>query len=185
MYWGSMRGRLICVLLFVLLISVVHCRSYTTAGTETASGEDRVELASITSLVFSATGRTVSRRGHEAPQLKCVAGSAAGFWWRPDYYPRSVECRRQGSDGGSVLWRCSADLAKELVFGDTRVICEGFDSPSDVKYVLKGSCRLEYTLNFATFQLHFAHIVYGTFVTFVVQRKLQREHCCVKRHSSV
>lgn len=134
----------------------------TTAGTGGSSGaDDRVLFRSITALAFSANGRTRSRRGGGQSQLKCVGGSASGFWWTDNYYPQLVNCKNYGWDGSSVRWLCSASLKDGLVFGDTTVICEGYDGPED-EYVYTGSCRLEYTLNFKKFELHSAHIAYGS-----------------------
>jgi SOCE-associated regulatory factor of calcium homoeostasis len=44
-----------------------------------------------------------------------------------------------------VSWSCTADLPREFKLGSTDVICEGYDGPDD-RYVLKGSCGVEYRL---------------------------------------
>ena len=53
----------------------------------------------------------------------------------------------QGSDGFDVQWKCEADLDSSVRFGSTDVTCEGYDYPED-PFVLKGSCGLEYGLEF-------------------------------------
>jgi hypothetical protein len=136
-------------------------RSSSSSGSGAA---DKIFLRSITALVFSENLRVRSRRGVGHPQLACVGGSAAGFFWSTDVYPRIVQCANIGWDGASVQWSCNAALKNDLVFGDTTVICEGYDFPGD-QYVLRGSCRLEYTLNYATFRVSSLHVIYGSVLT--------------------
>jgi SOCE-associated regulatory factor of calcium homoeostasis len=141
-------------------------RALTAAGTDAggSGGVDKVFLRSITALAFSENARARSRRGRGHPQLACVGGSAAGYFWSTDVYPRVVQCANIGWDGASIQWSCNAALRTDLVFGDTVVVCEGYDFPGD-QYVLRGSCRLEYTLNYATFRVSALHIVYGSVLT--------------------
>ncbi len=128
---------------------------------------DKVLFAGVTSLQFSATKSATSARGKRMPELRCVSGSAAGFWWHQDWYPRVASCVRYGGgDGGpsGAEWRCSATVRKHLVLGETNVICERYGD--DAKYILAGSCRLEYALNFAYFQVRFVHVIYmSTLIT--------------------
>jgi len=144
-------------------------RAATAAGTgsgadENNSGLDRVYLRSITALIFSENGRARSQNGPGKPQLRCVGGSASGFFWFSDYYPHVVQCRNIGWDGASIQWSCEGQLNKGIAFGpDTQVICEPYDDDKSDGYVLRGSCRLEYTLNFTTFQISFVHVVYGAY----------------------
>jgi hypothetical protein len=42
-------------------------------------------------------------------------------------------------------WECKADLNNDIRFGETTVVCEGYDYPDD-PFVLVGSCGVEYTL---------------------------------------
>jgi hypothetical protein len=141
-------------------------RAVTAAGTKShdGGGGDKVYLRSITALVFSENARARSRRGGRRPQLACVGGSAAGLFWGGDRYPRVAQCANVGWDGSSVQWRCEATLGDGLEFGDTTVLCEGYDAPGD-EYIVRGSCRLEYTLNYSTFQVSAAHVVYGSFLS--------------------
>lgn len=140
-------------------------RAQTAAGTGSQSDSgvsDKVFLRSITALIFSENGRTRSRIGPGKQQLRCVGGSASGFWWFSEYYPHMVTCRNIGWDGASIQWGCEGQLSEYVEFGpNTQVKCEPYnDDPSD-GYVLRGSCRLEYTLNFAKFHISFVHVVYG------------------------
>lgn len=146
-----------------------EARAVTAAGTKShdnggKDGGDRVYLRSITALVFSANSRTRARHGSPRPQLECVGGSAAGMFWGSDHYPRIAQCTNIGWDGSSIQWRCEATLDEGLEFGDTTVMCAGYDSPGD-EYIYRGSCHLEYTLNFSKFELSFAHVIYGSFLT--------------------
>lgn len=166
----SLRSRrpFLCILFILLLLLQPHSTTaeVTAAGTETNGGNnapDRVFLRSITALVFSITGRARTHSGIGRPELECVGGSASGFWWKSEYYPHNVQCRNIGWDGSSVQWSCHAPLVDGVLFGaDTKVSCEPFEQGKDDGYVLKDSCRLEYTLNFTKFTLSFAHIIYGT-----------------------
>lgn len=143
-------------------------RAVTSADTDANGGEastDRVYLRSITALSFSENGRARSSSGPGHQQLRCVGGSASGFWLFSDFYPHQVQCRNVGWDGASIQWGCEAQLDEYVEFGpDTSVKCEPYnqDDPSD-GYVLRGSCRLEYTLNFSKFHISFVHIVYGKY----------------------
>lgn len=142
-------------------------RAVTAAGTgshDSGGGSDKVYLRSITALVFSENARARSRHGRPRPQLSCVGGSAAGVFWGSDRYPRVVQCSNIGWDGSSIQWRCEATLEDGLTFGDTAVLCEGFDRPGD-EYIYRGSCRLEYTLNFIKFEISFVHVIYASFLT--------------------
>lgn len=158
-----------CAYCGICLISAVpssssSSRAVTAAGTKNdGNGDNKVYLRSVTALVFSEKGRTRARSGLRRPQLACVGGSAAGFFWGGDRYPRLVQCENIGWDGASIQWRCHADLKEGLEFGDTVVTCEGYNSPHD-EYIYRGSCRLEYTLNYATFQISFVHVIYASFL---------------------
>lgn len=137
-------------------------RAVTAAGTSSHKGGDgRVYLRSVTALVFSENARAESRRAHRQPQLRCVGGSAAGLFWGGDRYPRVVQCANVGYDGSSIQWRCEATLGEGLEFGDTHVLCEGYEGPGD-EYITAGSCRLEYTLNYTTFVVSFVHVMYAS-----------------------
>lgn len=99
----------------------------------------RVELAKISALTFYKDALTAARRTDAWPQLKCI-GSACKL-----YQPEVVRCVNLGGSGTDVDWKCEADLPESLRFGRVEVNCEGWSHPGD-KYVLKGSCALEYRL---------------------------------------
>lgn len=166
-------SRKICFLFLTFLLAVAYgelnvSRALTTAGTDSdsdSSGSDRVYLRSITALVFSENGRAASRKGARKQELRCVGGSASGFWWFSDYYPHQVTCRNIGWDGASIQWSCKGNLNDFVEFGpDTEVKCEPYDEDQTDGYVVSGSCRLEYTLNFTKFHITFVHVVYGTYL---------------------
>ncbi|KAL1980313.1 hypothetical protein VTN96DRAFT_4371 [Rasamsonia emersonii] len=58
-----------------------------------------------------------------------------------------MRCVNQGYDYDEedIQWTCTASLPPEFKLGATDVICEGYRSPDD-KWVLKGSCGVEYRL---------------------------------------
>lgn len=58
-----------------------------------------------------------------------------------------MRCTNQGYDydAEDVQWTCTADLPPEFKLGATDVICEGYRNADD-KWVLKGSCGVEYRM---------------------------------------
>lgn len=72
-----------------------------------------------------------------------------------------VTCRNIGWDGASIQWNCEGHLDDTVEFGpNTAVRCESY--PGGLEgYVVRGSCRLEYTLNFTKAHVSSMHIVYG------------------------
>ena len=108
------------------------------------SASDKVRLTDIKTLSFHQGSYTAGRRSSPVPHLTCTSGSACG---QDHLQPTSAQCYNQGSDGFDVQWKCNADLDNSVRFGQTIVSCEGYDYPDD-PYVLKGSCGLEYTLEF-------------------------------------
>lgn len=158
-----MRTALQLELLLVLALLVATCSALRAdLGQELVDAGDRVLFSGVTSLQFSSTKYAASEKGNHRPELTCVSGSASGFWWKQDWYPRVVSCVRYGKgDGGpnGADWRCKATVKKFLVLGETNVICERFGQ--EAKYILAGSCRLEYELNFSSFQVRFVHVLYG------------------------
>ncbi|CAI4229221.1 unnamed protein product [Auanema sp. JU1783] len=72
--------------------------------------------------------------------MNCVGGSARG-----EFAPKVVQCFQTGHDGLDYQWRCTADLPRDLEFGEVTVTCEGYDYPED-RFILAGSCGLEYKL---------------------------------------
>ncbi|KAF6084846.1 store-operated calcium entry associated regulatory factor [Phyllostomus discolor] len=63
------------------------------------------------------------------------------------YTPKVVQCQNKGWDGYDVQWECKTDLDMAYKFGKTEVSCEGYESSED-QYVLRGSCGLEYSLDY-------------------------------------
>ncbi|KAK5986736.1 Store-operated calcium entry-associated regulatory factor, partial [Trichostrongylus colubriformis] len=124
---------------------------------------DRVLLRDVNTITLREGQFTTGRRSSPVPQLKCVGGSAKGR-----FQPRAAQCFKEGFDGVDYQWRCVADLPSDYEFGQAlelglavlmlvtcegstfqvTVTCEGYDYPED-PYILKGSCGLEYDLEYA------------------------------------
>ncbi|CAD6197554.1 unnamed protein product [Caenorhabditis auriculariae] len=102
----------------------------------------KVKLTDISAITLHHGRMTEGRRSAPVPQLKCVGGTAKGA-----FLPKVVQCVNQGYDGLDVQWRCDADLPHDMEFGRISVSCEGYNYPED-PYVLKGSCGLEYELDY-------------------------------------
>ncbi|KAG5438699.1 hypothetical protein PCANB_002419 [Pneumocystis canis] len=105
----------------------------------------RVRNLSISGLIltFYKGEYTKSERLTPSPQIVCVGGDAKGL-----YEPSVIQCKNMGSeyDPEDIQWSCSSLLPSFYKLGRTDVVCEGYSGPYD-KYVLKGSCFLEYTLH--------------------------------------
>jgi len=103
---------------------------------------DSVNLGDVKVLTLYHGKMTNGRRSAPVPQLKCVGGSA-----RKAFTPQVVQCHNQGFDGEDFQWECKTDMDNAYRFGKISVSCEGYSYPDD-PYILKGSCGLEYTLDF-------------------------------------
>ena len=102
----------------------------------------KVLLKDVQTLTLHADRMTTGRRSSPVPQLNCIGGSAQG-----KFTPKTVQCYNRGFDGVDVQWECKADMDNLYRFGSVEVICEGYDYPDD-PFILKGSCGLEYTLEY-------------------------------------
>ncbi|XP_023486319.1 store-operated calcium entry-associated regulatory factor isoform X1 [Equus caballus] len=107
------------------------------------SDPDRILLRDIKALTLHYDRYTTSRRLDPIPQLRCVGGTAGC----DSYTPKVIQCQNKGWDGYDVQWECKTDLDIAYKFGKTVVSCEGYESSED-QYVLRGSCGLEYNLDY-------------------------------------
>ncbi|XP_025110981.1 store-operated calcium entry-associated regulatory factor-like isoform X1 [Pomacea canaliculata] len=114
---------------------------YVTNGAFGSNG-DRILLKDVSLLKLYSNKMTTGRRSPPVPQLKCVGGTAYGY-----FAPDAVQCYNRGSDGSDIQWECRATMDGDYKFGKLDVLCEGYDYPFD-PYVLKGSCGLEYEIDF-------------------------------------
>uniref|UniRef100_A0A914WGZ0 Store-operated calcium entry-associated regulatory factor n=1 Tax=Plectus sambesii TaxID=2011161 RepID=A0A914WGZ0_9BILA len=115
---------------------------YFCASLSFVSGSDKVRLRDIETLTLREGQWTAGRRSAPVLQVQCVGGSAAGT-----FQPKVVQCYNRGSDGTDIQWECKTDMSNDYRFGDIAVTCEGYGYPED-EYVLRGSCGLEYTLEY-------------------------------------
>ncbi|XP_023234244.1 store-operated calcium entry-associated regulatory factor-like [Centruroides sculpturatus] len=121
----------VCVLAFLIHLSFA------------VAGSDRVKLTELKTITLYSGRLTNGRRSAPIPQLKCVGGSAGCSV----FVPKVVQCYNRGSDGYDVQWECKTDMDNDYRFGSVEVLCEGYDYPND-PYILRGSCGLEYTIDF-------------------------------------
>merc|ERR1719201_315877 len=106
-----------------------------------SAGMDRkIRLEHIQALTLHKGRMTTGRRSSPVPQTNCLGGSAGC-----SQAPQVIQCKNAGFDGIDVQWECKADLDSSVRFGETTVVCEGYDYPDD-PFVLAGSCGVEYTL---------------------------------------
>jgi len=120
----------------LLFFTLLHAQQY---------NNEEILLDQVKVLTFAVGKMTTGRRNSPISQLQCVGGSAS---YQSQYFPTSVQCTNVGTDSyGEVQWECKADLDSSVRFGPTVVSCEGYSSPND-PYILRGSCGLEYQLEF-------------------------------------
>lgn len=122
----------------LLLISTNPCIAAWGFG----SDPGKVLLKDVQVLTLRTGQMTTGRRSSPVSQLTCVGGSAAG-----KFNPQVVQCYNRGWDGVDVQWECKSDMDNLYRFGTVEVVCEGYAYPDD-PYILKGSCGLEYTLDY-------------------------------------
>jgi len=119
----------------VLVVLISFVQSY---------GHDSILLGQVNALTLQKGQMTTGRRNSPIYQLNCIGGSAC----YSDLLPNSVQCKNVGTDSrGEYQWKCEADLDSSVRFGQTTVSCEGYSSSED-PYILKGSCGLEYVLEY-------------------------------------
>eukprot|EP00124_Ichthyophonus_hoferi_P001468 Ihof_evm11s77 gene=Ihof_evmTU11s77 len=107
-----------------------------------SNSHKKILLSDVKALTLRSGAVTTGRRMAAIPQLSCIRGSA-GCKHTPDV----VQCVNRGTDGVDIQWECKADLNINHRFGHVEVLCEGYDYPED-PYILKGSCGLEYSLEY-------------------------------------
>lgn len=107
-------------------------------------GKDAILLSNVQTLTLRGDRLTTSRRVSPVPQLACVGPSKKIC---DMYQIETMRCTNDGYDYGAedVQWTCTASLPPEFKLGATDVVCEGYRSSED-KWVLKGSCGVEYRL---------------------------------------
>ncbi|KAJ5783831.1 uncharacterized protein N7518_009508 [Penicillium psychrosexuale] len=123
----------------LLLISPATCLS-----SPKPPGKDAILLSNVQTLTLRAHRMTTARRVSPIPQLSCAGPSKQTCNL---YQPETMRCTNQGYDYDveDVQWTCTADMPAEFKLGATDVICEGYRNADD-KWVLKGSCGVEYRL---------------------------------------
>ncbi|KAJ5598438.1 hypothetical protein N7537_008522 [Penicillium hordei] len=123
----------------LLLISPATC-----ASNSKPPGKDAILLSNVQTLTLRAHRMTSARRISPIPQLSCAGPSKQTCNL---YQPEVMRCTNQGYDYDieDVQWTCTTDLPAEFKLGATDVICEGYRNADD-KWVLKGSCGVEYRL---------------------------------------
>ncbi|KAK6812688.1 hypothetical protein RU639_011478 [Aspergillus parasiticus] len=107
-------------------------------------GNNAILLSNVQTLTLRGNRLTTSRRVDPIPQLQCTGPSKRIC----DLYPIDVmRCTNAGYDYDEedVQWTCTASLPQEFKLGSTDVVCEGYRNADD-KWVLKGSCGVEYRL---------------------------------------
>eukprot|EP00287_Rhodomonas_sp_CCMP768_P004689 CAMPEP_0196724312 /NCGR_PEP_ID=MMETSP1091-20130531/6216_1 /TAXON_ID=302021 /ORGANISM="Rhodomonas sp., Strain CCMP768" /LENGTH=279 /DNA_ID=CAMNT_0042066415 /DNA_START=13 /DNA_END=849 /DNA_ORIENTATION=- len=114
-------------------------------GARHGTSDASIDLQDVATLTFKAGQMTKGRRAAPVPQLACVSGKACSTH---SHLVDVVQCRNVGVDDlGSVQWECHSDLEDTVRFGSINVNCEGYSHSQDARK-LRGSCGLEYTLQY-------------------------------------
>ncbi|KAJ6024601.1 hypothetical protein N7540_005398 [Penicillium herquei] len=134
-----MHGLASAITTLLLATSALCARS-----SPNAPGKDAILLSNVNTLTLRGDRMTSSRRVSPIPQLKCVGPSKRVCEL---YQPDTMRCTNEGYeyDEEDVQWTCQASLPSDFKLGATDVVCEGYRNADD-KWVLKGSCGVEYRL---------------------------------------
>lgn len=128
----------------LVLTALLLIAPATSKGTAKPPGQDAILLSNVQTLTLRDHRMTSSRRVAPMPQLSCTGPSKKIC----DLYQiETMRCTNQGYDYDEedVQWTCTASLPSEFKLGATDVVCEGYRNSND-KWVLKGSCGVEYRL---------------------------------------
>ncbi|PYH88537.1 hypothetical protein BO71DRAFT_403756 [Aspergillus ellipticus CBS 707.79] len=132
----------------LLLLQLLFCLLFPSAlslgNSPKPPGKDAILLSRVHSLTLRENRLTSSRRVAPIPQLKCTGPSKRIC----NMYPiETMRCTNEGYDYDEedVQWTCTTPLPAEFKLGATDVVCEGYRNADD-KWVLKGSCGVEYRL---------------------------------------
>eukprot|EP00771_Trimastix_marina_P003988 gnl/Trimastix_PCT/712.p1 GENE.gnl/Trimastix_PCT/712~~gnl/Trimastix_PCT/712.p1 ORF type:complete len:366 (+),score=44.66 gnl/Trimastix_PCT/712:82-1098(+) len=136
-----------------------------------------VKLSTVQTLTFDQRMMTTARRSSPIPQIQCVGGSAMSCPAQDK--PAVIQCRNMGAGMNGpedIQWKCEAEVPSNYKLGQTTVSCEGYDSPED-DYVLKGSCGVEYTYDYAnTHEQQRAHEPSAGYHAHAPQRRPLRDY---------
>ncbi|EYE90565.1 DUF1183 domain protein [Aspergillus ruber CBS 135680] len=131
---------------FILLLSLLYASPAFSFGygSPPKPAKNAILLSDVKSLTLRVNQRTTSRRVSPIPQLTCIGPSKRVCNL---YTIDAMRCTNAGSeyDKEDIQWTCTAPLPPEFKLGSTDVICEGYRDADD-KWVLKGSCGVEYRL---------------------------------------
>lgn len=126
----------------LILLSVI-CTVYIAKS----SYFDPILLNNVSVLTFQKNQYTRGRS--PLLQLVCIGGDAKSY----SNTVENVQCYNMGMlDNNSPNWKCETNLATSLKLGKVEVVCEKCYKCNhifkDNNYIFKGSCRLEYNLEF-------------------------------------
>jgi len=146
-------NRLILIFTGLLFIISIGCNSR-------YSNNNSIRLQDVSAITFRRGEWTVAGRNPSVSKLQCVGGTGATYAYKVE----SVQCVNIGFDGNDVQWECKSLLDSDLRLAKSDIICEGYDYPED-SYILKGSCNLEYTLEYNPVYRETSTDTYTTYAT--------------------
>lgn len=131
-------------LLFLVLTILLNTSSVLSSSYARQPGKDAILLSNVQSLTLRANRLTTSRRLPPVSQMTCTGPSKRVC---DSYTIETMRCTNAGFDYDEedIQWTCTAPLPPEFKLGSTEVVCEGYRNADD-KWVLKGSCAVEYRL---------------------------------------
>ncbi|KAK2764878.1 hypothetical protein FQN54_008575 [Arachnomyces sp. PD_36] len=127
-----------------LLSFLSQASAFGSSSSNRAPSKNAILLSNVQTLTLHSGRQTSNRRVSSIPQLRCVGPSKKICSL---HTIEVMQCTNQGYDydDEDVQWSCSASLPAEFKLGGTEVVCEGYRDPDD-KWVLKGSCGVEYSM---------------------------------------
>ena len=139
MRFSSLSLSLFLSLLILVFPSFPHAKP-----SQKPPGKGAILLSNVHTLTLRGGRYTTGRRLSPIPQLTCTGPSKRICNL---YKIETMRCVNDGYDYDEedIQWTCTASLPPEFKLGSTDVICEGYWNADD-KWVLKGSCGVEYRL---------------------------------------
>ena len=139
-----------------LILSIIIVGCYSSSSNHHSSfSSNSILLRDVETLILRKGEQTTFRRSEAVPQLLCVGNPSShsllttslDICNKESNKVDIIKCKNIGFDGEDVTWECESELDDNIKLGKFYVICEGYEYSED-PYILKGSCGIEYELEY-------------------------------------